>query len=136
MRTGATAGEYRELIDACNFNGVHFWAQPAGTHSKEGPQGIFRSLSDGLRQTCAFMWEIGDDTAFNRSADELRMDNDACHAVDPDALISQADISPNEDRVTPYAKHADVFKSENYPIRKKQPQTGELAEMARDLNQR
>lgn len=135
MRNGPTAAEYRELIGACNRNGVHFWAQPAGTHSKEGPQGIFRSLSEGLRQPCAFMWEIGDDTAFNRSADELRMDNDACHAVDPDALTSQADISPDEDRVTPYARHADVFKSENYPIRKETVQPGELAEMSRDLMQ-
>ena len=126
MRTGATAGEYRELIDACNFNGVHFWAQPARTHSKEGPQGIFRSLSDGLRQTCAFMWEIGDDTAFNRSADELRMDNDACHAVDPDALTSQADISPNEDRVTPYASMLTYSKAKAILSARSSPRQGNL----------
>ena len=130
---GSRAAEYRELVDACNRYGLQFWAQPDPAHKRSTFTKLFATVADGLHQPCAFMWEIGDDTAFHRSADELRADHDACRAVDPFILTSHADISQSEDRVTPYAKYADIFKSENYPIRKETPQPGEMAELSRDL---
>ncbi len=132
--------EYMEFVEECDRLGVKIWPNPASHRGLEdGPdqtardQRLFRNLLEGRRHPSMLAWEIGDDTAQQRTVAGMKRDFRAVRACDPDLLVTHSDVCAYAGRATPFVPLADLIKVENYPFMAPTPQPEELAVFERDF---
>lgn len=130
----------KAFVNECDRLGLKIWPNPASNRGLEdGPDQtardrvLFASLLAGRGHPSMLAWEIGDDTAQQRTVAGMKRDFRACRACDPDLLVSHSDVCAYAGRVTPFVPLADFIKVENYPFMAPTPQPEELAVFERDF---
>lgn len=110
------------------------WKQFHGGDMRKREAVLVDQVVKGRELACTFGWTIGDDTADNRTPEELARDYRIIRAIDPDALTISADYLGYDGREQPYMAYADVFDAELYPFRKgRSEDPGELPRAANDV---
>ena len=121
FNTLKSAMEYAEAAERHDFK-----LEVTATFAKEGTNtDDFRSVADavaGLRDCKSIvLWLIGDDTYLHNSVKKMHIKHDTIMAVDPNRLISQADITGNstDSCYKPFVNATEVFAPEIYPVFKR-----------------
>jgi len=125
---------WRELVSACEREGIKVKLGPGPCNSsKKRLEIIGRTVFAGRSRPSTFSWCIGDDTSRHRMPEDVAMDNELIHAVDPDAITDHADASDISGPLARFAPCTDIFCGENYPIRSEQPEPNELPKVQRAI---
>ena len=124
----------RELVASCEREGIKVNLGPGPCNSsKKRLKIIGRTVFEGRSKPSTFSWCIGDDTSRHRMPDDVAIDNELIHAVDPDALTDHADASDISGPLARFASYTDFFCGENYPIRSASPEEVELPKVQRAI---